>query len=127
MIKFNLNPLGEKVLGVLYAEKKKSALILPDGVIDSGSPQRFMKVVGIGTGDLVNGQFKVGDFFMVKQGTPIPFMPLGKDLEQTGIIEYHTILSKVEILEGDLEPVGMENKITPEEVAHLSKRPNEPN
>lgn len=125
-VKYNLNPpTGERLLGVMYSEKKKSDIILP-GETAKTKRQYFTKIVAIGDGEQSNKYYKVGDFVLMRQGAEVPVLNLGLKETPTMLIEFHQILSKVEILEGEVFPLETEEEtITPEQVKSINKKMHE--
>jgi co-chaperonin GroES (HSP10) len=125
-VKYTLNPLtGERLLGVVYSERKKSGIILP-GEIAKKKNKNFMKIVAIGDGEQSNKYYKVGDFVLIRQGAEVPMMELGLKDTPTMLIEFHQILSKVEILEGEVFPLEFEEEtITPEQVKSINRKIHE--
>jgi len=123
MLKFNLEPMGDRLLVVMYSEPKKTDLILPEGSQGPQhlGPQHFFKVVGIGTGDFVQKNYKIDDFVLIRSGTPIPTFKLGKDMIDTGMVEAHTVLSKVDIIEGEIIPQMAGEMISREQIESLTK------
>ncbi len=127
MIKFELDPIGDRLLVEMYGEKQLSNLILPDSEKQHVGRQRFFKVVGVGSGDYVQKTYKKGDLLLLVQGTQIATMKLGKDMVVTGLIEAHRVMSKATILEGEIFPIGEQEVLTPEQVDALSHPIHEPN
>ncbi|MBC8551499.1 MAG: hypothetical protein H8D23_17780 [Candidatus Brocadiales bacterium] len=127
MIKFELDPVGDRLLVEMWAEKKSTKLILLDKDKKGSGRQSFFKVVGIGSGDFVQDNYQVDDLLMLNPGTQLPTFELGKDMRTTALIEAHMVWSKVRIIEGEIFAVGHEEVLTPEQADALAHPLHEPN